>query len=65
MKKPPTFINRPLTRVENRKRFMRKVTSEDLNWKRTDFLIRFMSPTGKLMNRWQTRMHNKVQRKLA
>ena len=65
MEKSATFINRPLTRAQIRKRFMRSISKKDLDWKNTSFMTKFMNPEGKLYNRFQTRLPTPVHRKMA
>jgi ribosomal protein S18 len=50
--KPATFINRPLTRGQLRKRFMRNVSKKELDWKNTPFMVKFINDSGKLYNRF-------------
>ena len=50
--KPATFLNRPLTRAQIRKRFMRNISKKDIDWKNTPFMIKFLNGTGKLYNRY-------------
>jgi len=63
--KPATFINRPLSRTELRKRFMRKFSKKDIDWKDTALMVKFMNETGKLYNRYQSRLPTSVHRKVA
>lgn len=63
--KPATFINRPLTRAELRKKFMRNLRKKDIDWKDTTLLCKFMNDTGKIYNRYQTRLRAKVQIAMA
>lgn len=44
---------------------MRKVKKEDINWKDTAFLSKFMNETGKIMNKYQSRLPSAVHRKVA
>jgi ribosomal protein S18 len=50
--KPATFINRPLTRGQLRKRFMRTIDKKDLDWKNTPLITKFVNESGKLYNRF-------------
>ena len=54
--RPSTFINRPLTRSQLRKKFMRPIKKKDIDWKNTPFMVKFLNPTGKLYNRFQSRL---------
>lgn len=63
--KPATFINRPLTRGQLRRRVMRSVKKDEIEWRNIPFLVKFINDSGKLLNRYQTRMETSVQRKLA
>lgn len=63
--KPATFINRPLTRGQLRKRFMRNVSKKELDWKNTPFMVKFINDSGKLYNRFQSRLPTSVHRKVA
>lgn len=63
--KPPTFINRPLSRNELRKKFMRKVNKKDFHWKKTDLLVQFLTPAGKIMSKYQSRLPTSTHRVMA
>lgn len=63
--KPATFINRPLTRGQLRKRFMRSIDKKDLDWKNTPLITKFVNESGKLFNRYQSRLPTTVHRKIA
>jgi ribosomal protein S18 len=63
--KPATFINRPLNRKQLRKKVMRTVTKDDIDFKNLPMMVKFLNDTGKLYNRYQTRLETKVQRKVA
>ncbi|CDW82874.1 30s ribosomal protein s18 [Stylonychia lemnae] len=63
--KPATFINRPLSRSQLRRKLMRNLRKKDIDWKDTPLLVKFLNSTGKIMNRFQTRLKTSVQRKLA
>ena len=43
MERPATFLNRPMTRAQIRKRYMRSVKKKDVDWKNTPFLTKFLS----------------------
>lgn len=59
--RPPTFLNRPLTKEEARQKFMRKVKESDFNWKDTALLTQFLTKAGKIKNRYQTRLSDSAQ----
>ena len=63
--KPAVFINRPLNRKELRKKVMRTVTKKDIDFKNMPMMVKFLNDTGKLYNRYQTRLETNVQRKVA
>ena len=63
--KPATFINRPLSRAQLRRKYMRKINKVDINWKDTAFLAKFMNDTGKILNKYQSRLPSAVHRKVA
>lgn len=65
MEKPATFINRPLTRSQLRKRFMRTITKDEIEFRNAHLMVKFLNPNGKLLNRYQTRLATPVQRKVA
>lgn len=65
LEKPATFINRPLTRGQLRKRFMRSVEREDIEWRNATLVTKFLNDQGKLYNRYQTRLATNVQRKVS
>ena len=44
---------------------MRSVTKDEIEWRNLPFLVKFLNDSGKLMNRYQTRMETSVHRKLA
>lgn len=44
---------------------MRKFKKRDIHWKDTALLCKFMNETGKIMNRFQTRLPTAVQRKVS
>lgn len=63
--KPATFINRPLSRAQVRRKFMRKIDRNDITWRDTAFLSKFMNDTGKILNKYQTRLATATHRKVA
>ena len=63
--KPAVFINRPLNRKELRKKVMRTTQKKDIDYKNLPMMVKFLNDTGKLYNRYQTRLESKVQRKVA
>jgi ribosomal protein S18 len=63
--KPATFINRPLSRAQLRKKFIRKLKKSDITWRNTALLCKFMNETGKILNRYQSRLESSVHRKVA
>lgn len=65
MEKPATFINRPMTRNQIRKRFMRRITKDEIDWRNAPLMIKFLNPQGKLYNRWQSRLETVVHRRVA
>lgn len=65
LEKPATFINRPLTRAQLRKKFMRSVTKKDIDWRNATLITKFLNDTGKLYNRYQSRLPTNVHRKVA
>ena len=65
MEKPATFLNRPLTRAQLRRRFMRTISKKDIDWKNTPFMIKFLNDTGKIYNRYQSRLPTSTHRKVA
>jgi ribosomal protein S18 len=44
---------------------MRRIRKDDINWRDTAFLAKFMNETGKILNKYQTRLPSGVHRKLA
>lgn len=44
---------------------MRKTTKKDIDYKNMPMMIKFLNDTGKLYNRYQTRLESKVQRKVS
>ncbi len=44
---------------------MRNLRKKDINWKDTTLLCKFMNDTGKIYNRYQTRLRATVQKKIA
>lgn len=65
MEKPSTFINRPLSRNQLRKRFMRSVGKPEIEWRNGALMVKFLNETGKLYNRYQTRLTSPVHRRVA
>ena len=65
MEKPATFLNRPMTRGQIRKRYMRTISKKDIEWKNTPFLCKFLNETGKIYNRYQSRLPTSTHRKVA
>lgn len=63
--KPPAFLNRPLNKEEARRKYMRKITKHDINWKDTALLTQFLNRAGKIKNRYQSRLSDSVQNHLA
>jgi len=39
---------------------MRNLRKKDINWKDTPLLVKFLNSTGKIMNRYQTRLRTSV-----
>jgi ribosomal protein S18 len=44
---------------------MRRIGKKDINWRDTTLLCKFMNETGKVMNRFQTRLPTVIQRRVA
>ena len=44
---------------------MRKVDKKDINWKDTAFLSKFMNETGKILNKYQSRLPTSAHKKVA
>ena len=44
---------------------MRKIDKDDINWKDTAFLSKFMNDTGKILNKYQSRLPTSTHRKVA
>jgi ribosomal protein S18 len=44
---------------------MRKINKDDINWRDTAFLSKFMNETGKILNKYQSRLPTAVHRKVA
>lgn len=65
MEKPATFLNRPMTRGQIRKRFMRMISKKDINWRNTPMMIKFLNDQGKLYNRYQSRLPTSTHRSVA
>ena len=65
MERPAAFLNRPMTRGQIRKRFMRSIDKKDIDWHNTPMMIKFLNETGKLLNRYQSRLPSSTHRKVA
>ena len=52
LEKPATFLNRPMTRAQIRRRFMRNISKKDIDWKNTPMICKFLNETGKMFNRY-------------
>lgn len=65
MEKPATFLNRPMTRAQIRKRYMRTIEKKDIDWRNTPMLTKFLNETGKIYNRYQSRLPSSTHRKVA
>ena len=65
MEKPATFLNRPMTRAQIRKRYMRTIEKKDIDWRNTPMMTKFLNDTGKLYNRYQSRLPSSTHRKVA
>lgn len=63
--KPATFINRPLSREQLRRRLMRPIRKKHIDFYNAPMMVKFLNDVGKLYNRYQTRLDTKVQRKVA
>ena len=50
--RPPVFINRPLSRADLRKKFMRTITKSEIDWKNLPMMTKFMNDSGKIYNRY-------------
>ena len=44
---------------------MRRIRKDDINWRDTAFLSKFMNETGKILNKYQSRLPTGVHRKVA
>jgi len=44
---------------------MRKIDRNDISWRDTAFLSKFMNDTGKILNKYQTRLATATHRKVA
>lgn len=62
--KPPTYINKPLTRDRARQKFVREVDMSEFNWKNSAFWIQFLTKNGKIKNKFQTRLTDSAQARL-
>ena len=54
--RPATFINRPLSRNQLRKKMMRPLRKKDIDHYNTPLLAKFLNDVGRLYNRYQTRL---------
>jgi len=63
--RPATFINRPLSRQQLRRKLMRPIRKKDIDYFNTPMMTKFLNDTGKLYNRYQTRLETSVQRRVA
>jgi ribosomal protein S18 len=63
--RPATFINRPLSRNQLRKKMMRPLRKKDIDHYNTPLIAKFLNDVGRLYNRYQTRLPTNVQRKVA
>lgn len=60
------YLNKqPLTPGTLRKKFTKYVNYKEIHWKNTELLSRFLTTTGMIKNRWQTRLPGKQQRFIA
>lgn len=62
---PLVFIDPIESRGKVYKRNKRQISKKDIHYKNTEFLSQFMSDSGFILNRLQTRLPEKVQRKVA
>ena len=44
---------------------MRTISKKDIDWRNTPMMIKFMNDTGKLFNRYQSRLPTSTHRKVA
>jgi ribosomal protein S18 len=44
---------------------MRKLSKDDITWKNTALLCKFMNDNGKIINKYQSRLETSVHRKVA
>jgi ribosomal protein S18 len=58
-------LNRPLNRNQLRKKLKRRITKKDLDMHNTPFMTKFLTETGKLYNRYQTRLETNVHRRMS
>jgi len=63
--RPATFINRPLSRGQLRKKLMRPIKKKDMNYKNLALMTKFLNDLGKIQNRYQTRLETPVQRRMS
>lgn len=54
-----------MSRNELRRRFMRKFSKKNIDWKDTALMVKFLNDAGKLYNRYQSRLPTSVHRKVA
>lgn len=65
LEKPATFLNRPMTRNQIRRRFMRSIEKKDIDWRNTPMMTKFLNSAGKIYNRYQSRLPTSTHRKVA
>jgi len=41
---------------------MRRVNKKDFHWKKTDLLVKFLTPSGKIMSKYQSRLPTSTHR---
>lgn len=59
------FTSKGLNTPQNiRKRFMRHIDRRRFHWKNVEFTSEFLTLTGMIKNRWQTRLSHNNQRAL-
>jgi len=44
---------------------MRKLSKDDITWRNTALLCKFMNENGKIINKYQSRLETSVHRKVA
>lgn len=57
-------IQKPVTRGRLRKLTLRELNPLDVHWRNTGLLVNFLNTSGGIMNRMQTRLKKKQQKKL-